>query len=185
MIILILRLHHLYVADLAGASNSSLCRFNPVMRSIADGLKTLPNYEMPTNYTTDCMKNMMNGKSPGKYLCKRLHYLKRSLEGAGGGQLSAEKKSWYVGAGRFIRALAYFNLVRNYDKLPLLTAPVTDPAPVEHLTRSEIGDVYSLIEADLLYASDSLPVAWPGRRIGMLPGPAGQGIPDHGRCAPE
>ncbi|TWI91079.1 RagB/SusD family nutrient uptake outer membrane protein [Chitinophaga japonensis] len=78
------------------------------------------------------------------------------------GQLSDEKKRWYVGAGRFIRALAYFNLVRNYGKLPLLTEPVTDPEPAANLARAEINEVYDLIAADLQYASDSLPAAWPG-----------------------
>ncbi|KAA2240833.1 RagB/SusD family nutrient uptake outer membrane protein [Chitinophaga agrisoli] len=76
-------------------------------------------------------------------------------------QITAQKKSWYTSAGRFIRALAYFNLVRNYGKLPLISAPITDPNQAANLTRSEIGEVYKLIEEDLKFASDSLPVSWP------------------------
>lgn len=62
---------------------------------------------------------------------------------------------------RFLRALAYFWMVRLYGDLPL----VTSPEPDTELSRSPVSDVYALIESDLLFAEQNLPESWdvPGR----------------------
>lgn len=36
---------------------------------VTTGFKLLPIYKMDTNYTTDCIKNVMNGKQPENSLC--------------------------------------------------------------------------------------------------------------------
>jgi starch-binding outer membrane protein, SusD/RagB family len=78
---------------------------------------------------------------------------------------SEDELAIIVGQAKFIRALNYFNLVRLYGELPLITEdspnPVTNP-----YTKSRIEDVYSLIVSDLQFAASELPDSWtdtPGR----------------------
>jgi hypothetical protein len=66
---------------------------------------------------------------------------------------------------KFIRALNYFNLVRLYGEVPL----ITDESPnavTNTYPRSPVEEVYSLITSDLADAVNDLPVSWsdaPGR----------------------
>lgn len=77
-------------------------------------------------------------------------------------KMTDEKKAQYVGTARFIRAMAYFDLVRAFGDLPLLTEPVTEPEKALSLKRSPIKDVYDVIVADLQYAGEKLPETWSG-----------------------
>ena len=55
------------------------------------------------------------------------------------------------GETRFLRAKLYFDLVRLFNKIPLLTEPSTDNIP-----QSEPAAVYKLIAEDLKFASENL-----------------------------
>lgn len=61
-------------------------------------------------------------------------------------------KSKYEAEARFLRAYFYFDLVRLFEKVPLLTEPTTTPVP-----QAAPADTYTQIMKDLRYASDSLP----------------------------
>jgi hypothetical protein len=63
-------------------------------------------------------------------------------------------KDQYIGEAKFLRALFYFNLVRAWGGVPI----VTDLNPPVNLTRASADDVYSLIEQDLKDAIDVLPL---------------------------
>jgi hypothetical protein len=52
---------------------------------------------------------------------------------------------------RAIRGLAYFDLVRMFERVPLLTTATSDVVP-----QSEPDEVYNLIVSDLKYAADSM-----------------------------
>ena len=58
----------------------------------------------------------------------------------------------YVGEARFLRGLFYFDLVRAWGGVP----KVTSVNPPVRLPRSSKDEIYSLIEQDLLYATDHL-----------------------------
>lgn len=58
----------------------------------------------------------------------------------------------YVGEARFLRAMFYFDLVRAYGGVPLLTS--VDPVI---LPRSTAAEIYQFIEEDLLFAIANLP----------------------------
>lgn len=58
----------------------------------------------------------------------------------------------YVGEARFLRGLFYFDLVRAWGGVPLVTT--TDP-PL-HLGRASTDEIYNLIVSDLLYAESHL-----------------------------
>lgn len=55
------------------------------------------------------------------------------------------------GEARFLRALMYFDLVRLFERVPLLTASTTENVP-----QAEVADTYKLIVEDLLFASTNI-----------------------------
>ena len=58
----------------------------------------------------------------------------------------------YVGEARFLRGLFYFDLVRAWGGIPLVTTSI----PPLHLDRASTNDIYALIISDLLYADNHL-----------------------------
>ncbi|RYY88744.1 MAG: RagB/SusD family nutrient uptake outer membrane protein [Chitinophagaceae bacterium] len=72
--------------------------------------------------------------------------------GATNAAISESDRKQYAGEILFLRAYHYFNLVRLYGGVPLVTEPAS---PVTALTigRSGVADTYKLIEGDLRTAS--------------------------------
>ena len=70
--------------------------------------------------------------------------------------LDKEKQSRLVAEARFLRAFYYFELVKNFGDVPLVTGFVM-PEEVEGITRSEASTIYKFIEDDLVAASEVLP----------------------------
>lgn len=56
------------------------------------------------------------------------------------------------GETRFLRAILYFDLVRLFENVPLLTEPTTDNLP-----QSEPLETYKLIVSDLKFAAENIP----------------------------
>ena len=73
-----------------------------------------------------------------------------------GKSLSDADKTKYLSEARFLRALCYFYLVRNWGGVPLRTENNIDSI---NLKRSDAGDVYAFILNDLKYAEANLPDA--------------------------
>jgi hypothetical protein len=69
-------------------------------------------------------------------------------------EMNQELKSRYLGEASFLRALYYFDLVRAFGGVPLVTEV---EAEIE-LPRSSANEIYELIEQDLLFAIDNLPL---------------------------
>ncbi|MEO0898584.1 MAG: RagB/SusD family nutrient uptake outer membrane protein [Bacteroidota bacterium] len=66
---------------------------------------------------------------------------------------------------RYLRAFAYFDLVRVYGGVPLvLSAPEFGDDMM--LPRASVEDIYAQIEEDLLFAKENLPASWSGTDIG-------------------
>ena len=65
-------------------------------------------------------------------------------------------KDRLVAEARFLRGYFYFELVRNFGEVPLITGFLL-PEQVSGITRSSIADVYKFIEEDLKAAADVLP----------------------------
>ena len=68
---------------------------------------------------------------------------------------------------KFIRSLLYFNLVRIFGDVPLVTQETTDPTAYFGQERTSIAEVYVQIEQDLSEAISTLPLEAdkPGRVI--------------------
>jgi hypothetical protein len=67
------------------------------------------------------------------------------------GAISEEKKSQFVREAKFIRALIYFNLVRSWGDVPLITTPTASSTSLSDLqvSRTAASQVYAQIIADL------------------------------------
>lgn len=65
---------------------------------------------------------------------------------------SDDTRNTIEGEVRAIRALEYFDLVRMFERVPLLTAASTDVVP-----QSEPDAIYEQIVADLKFAADNMP----------------------------
>ncbi|KAA6314592.1 RagB/SusD family nutrient uptake outer membrane protein, partial [termite gut metagenome] len=66
------------------------------------------------------------------------------------------KKERMIAEARFLRGFFYFELVKNFGGVPLVTSFVM-PEEIEGITRSSVEDVYKFIEDDFTAAADVLP----------------------------
>ena len=73
-------------------------------------------------------------------------------------------KNRLLAEASFIRALLYFNLVRWFGGVPLITnlESIEDAL----ILRSSVEDVYALIKSDLAFAEVNLPVSYPASNAG-------------------
>lgn len=66
-------------------------------------------------------------------------------------------RSRYEGEACFLRAYAYFTLVRLFGPVPVTTTPIEDYATLYSYGRNSVGEVYNLIKEDLKTAINNLP----------------------------
>ena len=71
--------------------------------------------------------------------------------------MTAEKKSQYVGEVKFLRAMYYYDLVRQYGGVPLRLAAVESPSGNKSEGRATADAVYTSIIADLTDSIAKLP----------------------------
>jgi len=84
-------------------------------------------------------------------------------------------KNRIKGEASFIRALAYFNLVRLWGGVPVVSSTVS-PSEAGNLTRNSVADVYALIESDLKFAVANLPLSYGTTDLGRVTKGAAQGM---------
>lgn len=65
----------------------------------------------------------------------------------------------YIAEARALRALYYFELVRRWGNIPLMTSTAMSNQHPSTFVQADPVDVYKFIEDDLLYACDILPYA--------------------------
>ncbi|WP_071147405.1 RagB/SusD family nutrient uptake outer membrane protein [Bacteroides ihuae] len=67
----------------------------------------------------------------------------------------------------FFRAYAYFNLVRAFGEVPLITFNITETSQA-NIPKTSISEIYKQIDADLAEAERRLPREWPAEYKGRL-----------------
>jgi len=87
------------------------------------------------------------------------------LEALDGVEMSDEARRQYEGEARFLRGLFYFDLVRLFGAVPVVTTTLTIDESYQ-VTRSNVEDVYTQVEADLTAAVDYLPQHYDADNIG-------------------
>lgn len=75
---------------------------------------------------------------------------------------------------RFLRAYAYFNMVRFFGRVPLIDKPLT--VAQINIPQSEPAQLYAFIETDLKFAATYLPASWDKKFIGRVTSGAANGI---------
>jgi hypothetical protein len=65
-----------------------------------------------------------------------------------------------IAEAKFVRALAYFDLVRTYGEVRKVTVPIRNAAQVNSMEKSTVNEIYTLIDQDLVYAKQHLPLNW-------------------------
>ncbi len=74
-------------------------------------------------------------------------------------------KNRLLGESRFLRALFYFNLVRFFGDVPLVTIDTRELGDL-NVSRTPVDQVYGLIIEDLTFAENNLPPMYPASEIG-------------------
>ncbi len=89
---------------------------------------------------------------------------------------SNEVKQQTLGEARFLRAYAYFNLVRFFGRVPLIDTLFSDPAAQNNVAQSTAAQIYAFIENDLTFAASVLPLNWDSRFVGRATKGAANGL---------
>lgn len=84
-------------------------------------------------------------------------------------------RSRVVGEAKFVRGLAYFNLVRLFGKLPLIETPGSSIDALK-VPRADVSKVYELIISDFTAAIQSLPLTYSGADLGRATRGAAMGM---------
>lgn len=70
---------------------------------------------------------------------------------------SENNRTQFEGEASFLRAYAYFTLVRLFGPVPITTTPINDYTNLYNYDRSSVDEVYKLIKSDLDVAINNLP----------------------------
>jgi hypothetical protein len=81
----------------------------------------------------------------------------------------------YTAECRYLRAFYYFQLIRLFGKVPVISTPLT-ATEVNSVARGSITEVYQLILDDLQYAATNLPPSYTGSDIGRATSYAAKGL---------
>jgi len=137
-------------------SDNTRYRYNPNFRATLDQESLNDFTVLPTN-------TLMRDNYRAHYLViARANQILSAIDGV---DFDAAVKNNLKGQALFLRALAYFNLVQYFGKIPLHLVPSTSLADVA-LPLSEVSDVYAQIISDGTTAASLLPdksVQQPGR----------------------
>lgn len=78
-----------------------------------------------------------------------------------------------MGEAKFMRAYAYFNLVRTFGEVPKVDFKI-QVAEDANIPKASVDDIYSLIDSDLAFAASTLPLTWDEQFKGRLTSGAAQ-----------
>ncbi|EHQ28651.1 RagB/SusD family nutrient uptake outer membrane protein [Mucilaginibacter paludis] len=133
-----------------------------------DGINTFSPNITTVGFISSAWKNNFNGIYNANTVLDALS-TKGSVIG------SSALVTRYTAECRFLRAFYYFNLVKLFGKVPLVTKPLTADE-VNTVQRSPVADVYTQIISDLQYAASNLPASYTGSDIGRATSYAAKGI---------
>jgi len=115
------------------------------------------------NYTATATEGQILDFWTGQY--QSINFANQVLDNVPGIQMDENLKNRYLAEAKFIRALAYFRLVRAFGGVPLRLNVPAD-ASEYNLPRETRENVYAAIERDLTDAAAVLPASYSGIDIG-------------------
>ncbi len=141
-------------------SDNTTLDFNPLDRGGAAGWEA---FEFSTvNPGNGEVAALWNNHYSAMY---NINYALEKLETS---TIDATAKSTIGGQLKFIRAFHYFNLVRYFGDVVLVTKTLKNPNEAFDLVKSPQADVYKQIEADLKDAVNLLPTTYPAAGRGRV-----------------
>lgn len=82
-------------------------------------------------------------------------------ESLGDDVISDERRNALIAEARFIRAFAYYHLVRLFSDIPYIDYFINDPESVKTITKTSEAEVYAGIIEDLEFGIQNLPMQHP------------------------
>lgn len=116
------------------------------------------------NFTNTPVTSVSNTTWAGHY--QGIQAANIVIEKIEGITMDATLKAQYIGEAKFLRALMYFNLVRIYGDVPLVTKVINNPQDGYDYGRATSEEVYQQIIADLVEAEGSLPYTYAASEAG-------------------
>ena len=157
---------------LSGTYNTSLYWTGEVSTDNADfGVTTrqavnVDNFQF-VDHTYTSLNDIIYSAWRDHYIgISRANAILTRIEGA---SIADNLKTQYKGEAQFLRALFYFNLVRMFGDVPLVTTEITTPDGANSLTRTPAESVYQLIISDLQGAEQALPLTYGSTDVGRVP----------------
>lgn len=95
----------------------------------------------------------------------RANQVIQMVPGVAESELPEEARNRYIAEARFLRGLAYMNLVVYFENIPLVTTFETDETKL-YPGQAEPSVVWDLVESDFLFASQNLPGSQDGENTG-------------------
>ncbi|MEO0899722.1 MAG: RagB/SusD family nutrient uptake outer membrane protein [Bacteroidota bacterium] len=75
-------------------------------------------------------------------------------------------QSRLLAEAKFVRGFAYFELVKHFGEVPLITNYISSTSDQLAIPRAPVADIYAQIEQDFLEASKDLPATYEGADLG-------------------
>lgn len=117
------------------------------------------------NFTATSTEGQISDFWAGQY--QEINFTNQVLDNVPGITMDANLKARYLAEAKFIRAYAYFRLVRAFGGVPLRLHLPKD-ASEYNLPRAAKADVWAAIEQDLSDAAAVLPTTYPTTDIGRI-----------------
>lgn len=89
---------------------------------------------------------------------------------------SDEIKNQSEGEARFLRAYAYFMMVRLFGRVPIIDSVFTNAASQSNVPQSGPAAIYAFVESDLQYAAANVPLSWDAKFVGRITRGAANGL---------
>jgi starch-binding outer membrane protein, SusD/RagB family len=97
------------------------------------------------------------------YICNKvIHEVEKT-----GVAIGENIKNQMLGEALLVRSLIYFNMVRAWGDIPLITSVISPTAAYAYLRESK-ANVYQQIIADLNFAKANLPESYTGKNVGRV-----------------
>ncbi|GAB4041325.1 RagB/SusD family nutrient uptake outer membrane protein [Spirosoma jeollabukense] len=121
-----------------------------------DPTENVADFAVPTANGVTANDNVLQQFRLDYVIISRANQILALMDGAGITYTNDATKNNIKGQAQFLRALAYFDLVRLFGKVPLHLTPVTGREDAA-LPLSTTDEIYAQIEKDALAASTNLP----------------------------
>ncbi|MDR2764660.1 MAG: RagB/SusD family nutrient uptake outer membrane protein [Tannerella sp.] len=131
-------------------SDNTTVHFNQMDRGQSPSLEAIEYWQLVSN--TENVGSLYNR------FYQNLANINLTLSKMEGATINASAKSNFEGQLKFMRAYYYFQLVQFFGDVIIVTEPIADPDEAWSYGRSPASEVYALIDSDLKFAVDALPV---------------------------